>query len=153
MPPQNEDTGPNAATSMPTHPPASRTWSRWSQRALVSLGFGAIVLGALAWRARTPVETSARSPSAASARPSTPDHRPAGANPMAGLPAPPPSEELELDPLGAVVEPALGGFNAFSAAVTAYYGTLVHGEGDWIDLSLQECAAGILECMCSRTGR
>src|SRR5690606_13043281 len=59
------------------------------------------------WRARTPVETSARSPSAASARPSTPDHRPAGANPMAGLPAPPPSEELELDPLGALPDAAL----------------------------------------------
>ncbi|HEX6031194.1 MAG TPA: CoA transferase [Tepidiformaceae bacterium] len=40
---------------------------------------------------------------------------------------------------------ALGGLNAFSATVTAYYGRLVHGEGDWIDISLQECSAGMLE--------
>lgn len=39
----------------------------------------------------------------------------------------------------------LGGNNAFGAAVTAYYGALVHGEGDWVDISLQECAAGMLE--------
>jgi len=40
---------------------------------------------------------------------------------------------------------ALGGMNAFGAAVTAYYGALVQGEGDWVDISLQECAAGMLE--------
>ena len=28
---------------------------------------------------------------------------------------------------------ALGGLNAFSAALAAYYGRLVHGEGDWIE--------------------
>jgi len=39
----------------------------------------------------------------------------------------------------------LGGLNGFSAAVTAYFGAMVHGEGDWIDISLQECAAGMLE--------
>jgi crotonobetainyl-CoA:carnitine CoA-transferase CaiB-like acyl-CoA transferase len=39
----------------------------------------------------------------------------------------------------------LGGMNAFGAALTAYYGSLVHGEGDWVDISLQECAAGMLE--------
>lgn len=39
----------------------------------------------------------------------------------------------------------LGGLNGFSAAVTAYYGALVQGEGDYIDISLQECAAGMLE--------
>ncbi len=39
----------------------------------------------------------------------------------------------------------LGGLNGFSASVTAYFGALVHGEGDWIDISLQECAAGMLE--------
>ncbi len=39
----------------------------------------------------------------------------------------------------------LGGLNGFSAAVTAYYGRLVHGEGDHIDISMQECAAGMLE--------
>ena len=39
----------------------------------------------------------------------------------------------------------LGGLNAFGAALAAYYGSLVHGEGDWVDISLQECAAGMLE--------
>jgi CoA:oxalate CoA-transferase len=39
----------------------------------------------------------------------------------------------------------LGGLHGFAAAVTAYLGAVVHGEGDWIDLSLQECAAGMLE--------
>jgi len=37
------------------------------------------------------------------------------------------------------------GLNGFAATLTAYYGALVQGEGDWIDLSAQECAAGILE--------
>lgn len=45
----------------------------------------------------------------------------------------------------------LGGLNGFSAAVTAYYGRLVHGEGDWVDISLQECAAGMLELFGPRT--
>ena len=40
---------------------------------------------------------------------------------------------------------ALGGMNAFGAAVTAHYGALIQGEGDWVDISLQECAAGMLE--------
>lgn len=39
----------------------------------------------------------------------------------------------------------LGGLNAFGAAVTAYLGAMLHGEGDWIDISLQECMAGMLE--------
>jgi crotonobetainyl-CoA:carnitine CoA-transferase CaiB-like acyl-CoA transferase len=37
------------------------------------------------------------------------------------------------------------GLNGFAASVTAYLGALVSGEGDWIDLSAQECAAGMLE--------
>jgi crotonobetainyl-CoA:carnitine CoA-transferase CaiB-like acyl-CoA transferase len=37
------------------------------------------------------------------------------------------------------------GLNGFAASVTAYFGALVSGEGDWIDLSAQECAAGMLE--------
>lgn len=37
------------------------------------------------------------------------------------------------------------GLNGSSAALTAYFGALVHGEGDWLDLSAQECAAGMLE--------
>jgi crotonobetainyl-CoA:carnitine CoA-transferase CaiB-like acyl-CoA transferase len=40
---------------------------------------------------------------------------------------------------------ALGGLNAFSAALAAYYGRLVHGESDWIDISMQECSAAMLE--------
>lgn len=39
----------------------------------------------------------------------------------------------------------LGGLDAAGAAITAYFGALVHGEGDWIDISLQECMAGMLE--------
>ena len=39
----------------------------------------------------------------------------------------------------------LGGINGFGAAVTAYLGSLVHGEGDWVDISIQECMAGMLE--------
>ena len=38
-----------------------------------------------------------------------------------------------------------GGLHAFAATATAYLGALRHGEGDWIDLSLQECAAGTIE--------
>ncbi len=39
----------------------------------------------------------------------------------------------------------LPGLNGFSAPLAAYYGALVHGEGDWLDISAQECAAGMLE--------
>lgn len=39
----------------------------------------------------------------------------------------------------------LSGLNGFSAAVTAYYGALQQGEGDHIDISMQECQAGMLE--------
>lgn len=39
----------------------------------------------------------------------------------------------------------LGAMNAFGAAVTALYGAMIQGEGDWIDISLQEAAAGMLE--------
>jgi len=37
------------------------------------------------------------------------------------------------------------GLNGFAASVTAWLGALVSGEGDWIDISAQECAAGMLE--------
>ncbi len=37
------------------------------------------------------------------------------------------------------------GLNGFAASVTAYLGAQLCGEGDWIDLSAQECAAGMLE--------
>jgi crotonobetainyl-CoA:carnitine CoA-transferase CaiB-like acyl-CoA transferase len=37
------------------------------------------------------------------------------------------------------------GLEGFAASITAYFGALLHGEGDWIDLSAQECAAGMLE--------
>jgi crotonobetainyl-CoA:carnitine CoA-transferase CaiB-like acyl-CoA transferase len=39
----------------------------------------------------------------------------------------------------------LGGLQAFAAAATTYLGAVLGGEGDWVDLSLQEAAAGILE--------
>ncbi|MGE0599926.1 MAG: CoA transferase [Dehalococcoidia bacterium] len=39
----------------------------------------------------------------------------------------------------------LAGLNGFGAAVTAYLGSLIHGEGDWVDISAQECMAGMLE--------
>jgi crotonobetainyl-CoA:carnitine CoA-transferase CaiB-like acyl-CoA transferase len=39
----------------------------------------------------------------------------------------------------------LAGLHGFSSAVTAYLGAVLQGEGDWIDLSLQESAAGMLE--------
>lgn len=39
----------------------------------------------------------------------------------------------------------LGGINGFGAAVTAYLGSLIHGEGDWVDISVQESMAGMLE--------
>jgi crotonobetainyl-CoA:carnitine CoA-transferase CaiB-like acyl-CoA transferase len=44
-----------------------------------------------------------------------------------------------------------GGLNGFAAALTAYFGALVHGEGDWVDISLQECAAAMLELYGPRT--
>ena len=37
------------------------------------------------------------------------------------------------------------GLNGSSAALVAYFGSLVHGEGDWLDVSAQDCAAGMLE--------
>lgn len=39
----------------------------------------------------------------------------------------------------------LAGLNGFAASLTAWYGALVSGEGDWLDISAQECAAGMLE--------
>jgi crotonobetainyl-CoA:carnitine CoA-transferase CaiB-like acyl-CoA transferase len=44
------------------------------------------------------------------------------------------------------------GLNGFGATVTAYYGALLQGEGDWIDVSAQECAAGMLELYGPRSG-
>ena len=37
------------------------------------------------------------------------------------------------------------GLHGFAASVTAYFGALLSGEGDWLDLSAQECAASMLE--------
>ncbi len=37
------------------------------------------------------------------------------------------------------------GLNGFSASLCAYFGALVSGEGDWLDISAQECAVGMLE--------
>lgn len=38
-----------------------------------------------------------------------------------------------------------GGLHAFSATLSTYFGALMQGEGDWVDISLQECMAGSLE--------
>jgi crotonobetainyl-CoA:carnitine CoA-transferase CaiB-like acyl-CoA transferase len=38
-----------------------------------------------------------------------------------------------------------GGLHAFAATATAYLGAVLQGEGEWIDISLQECAAGTTE--------
>ena len=40
---------------------------------------------------------------------------------------------------------ALGAANAFAAATMAWVGRLNHGRGDLIDISMQECATGMLE--------
>jgi benzylsuccinate CoA-transferase BbsE subunit len=37
------------------------------------------------------------------------------------------------------------GLEGFAASITAWLGAQLHGEGDWIDLSAQECAASMLE--------
>ncbi|MFT3852834.1 MAG: CoA transferase [Ilumatobacteraceae bacterium] len=39
----------------------------------------------------------------------------------------------------------LAGLNAFGVAVTCWYGSRRHGAGELVDLSAQECAAGMLE--------
>lgn len=39
----------------------------------------------------------------------------------------------------------VGGLNAFSAALAAYFGALMQNEGDHVDISIQECLAGMLE--------
>ncbi len=45
----------------------------------------------------------------------------------------------------------LAGVNAFGAALSAYFGALRHGRGDWVDISAQGCAAGMLELFGVRT--
>ncbi len=37
------------------------------------------------------------------------------------------------------------GLHAFTAALSTYYGALLQGEGDWVDISVQECLASSLE--------
>jgi crotonobetainyl-CoA:carnitine CoA-transferase CaiB-like acyl-CoA transferase len=39
----------------------------------------------------------------------------------------------------------LGGLHAFAATATAYLGAALSGEGEWLDISLQECAASTTE--------
>jgi crotonobetainyl-CoA:carnitine CoA-transferase CaiB-like acyl-CoA transferase len=55
--------------------------------------------------------------------------------------------EPERPPLQTGGEQALmlGGLHGFAATTTALLGALVQGEGDLIDISLQECAASMLE--------
>lgn len=66
-------------------------------------------------------------------------HAAGGIMSLTGLPERPPLQNAGSQAL------YLGGLNGFTAAVTAYFGALVHGEGDWVDVSMQECAAGMLE--------
>ncbi|MFN0028230.1 MAG: CoA transferase [Acidimicrobiales bacterium] len=40
---------------------------------------------------------------------------------------------------------AFAGLHAFTAALSTYYGAVVQGEGDWVDISVQECLASSLE--------
>lgn len=37
------------------------------------------------------------------------------------------------------------GLHAFTAALSTYYGAVLQGEGDWVDISVQECLASSLE--------
>ena len=55
--------------------------------------------------------------------------------------------EAERPPLQTGGDQALmlGGLHGFAATTTALLGALVQGEGDLIDISLQECAASMLE--------
>jgi crotonobetainyl-CoA:carnitine CoA-transferase CaiB-like acyl-CoA transferase len=55
--------------------------------------------------------------------------------------------DLDREPLvtGGSQAQYFGGLHAFAAAATAYVGATMHGEGDWLDVSLQECAAGTVE--------
>jgi len=39
----------------------------------------------------------------------------------------------------------VGGLNAFGAALSALFGAQLHGTGAWVDISVQECLAGMLE--------
>jgi crotonobetainyl-CoA:carnitine CoA-transferase CaiB-like acyl-CoA transferase len=66
-------------------------------------------------------------------------HAAGGILSLTGATAPPPLAN------GANQAWKLLGLNGFAASVTAYYGALISGEGDWIDVSAQECAAGMLE--------
>jgi crotonobetainyl-CoA:carnitine CoA-transferase CaiB-like acyl-CoA transferase len=55
--------------------------------------------------------------------------------------------ELERPPLQTGGKQALylGGLHGFAATTTALVGVAATGTGDWIDISLQECAASMLE--------
>lgn len=44
------------------------------------------------------------------------------------------------------------GLNGCGATLCALYAAMLHGEGDWIDISAQECAAGMLELYGPRSG-
>lgn len=66
-------------------------------------------------------------------------HAAGGIMSLTGLPERPPLQNAGSQAF------YLGGLNGFAAAVTAYYGALVNGEGDHVDISMQECAAGMLE--------
>ncbi|HEU4431530.1 MAG TPA: CoA transferase [Myxococcota bacterium] len=66
-------------------------------------------------------------------------HAAAGIHSLTGVRTRPPLQN------GANQAWKLLGLNGFGATLTAYYGALLQGEGDWLDISAQECAAGMLE--------
>jgi crotonobetainyl-CoA:carnitine CoA-transferase CaiB-like acyl-CoA transferase len=73
-------------------------------------------------------------------------HAAGGLHSLTGLRSRPPLQN------GANQAWKLLGLNGFGATLTAYYGALLQGEGDWIDVSAQECAAGMLELYGPRSG-
>jgi crotonobetainyl-CoA:carnitine CoA-transferase CaiB-like acyl-CoA transferase len=73
-------------------------------------------------------------------------HAAGGLHSLTGLRSRPPLQN------GANQAWKLLGLNGFCATLTAYYGALLQGEGDWIDISAQECAAGMLELYGPRSG-
>jgi crotonobetainyl-CoA:carnitine CoA-transferase CaiB-like acyl-CoA transferase len=66
-------------------------------------------------------------------------HAAGGIHSLTGLASRPPLQN------GANQAWKLLGLNGFGATLTALYAAQLRGEGDWIDLSAQECAAGMLE--------
>ena len=61
--------------------------------------------------------------------------------------------EADREPLvtGGSQAHMLGGLQSFAATLTALYGTLVSGQGEWLDLSMQELSASMIELYAAMT--